>query len=59
MITPKHLKDLRTKHGLTQEQAANLVFKTKSCWCQYEKGKRTMDKGTYELLKIKLREDKL
>ena len=57
MITAKELKTLRKKHGLTQTEIATLVFQTKQAWSQYESGSRNMTATTYELLKIKLRED--
>lgn len=57
MITKEELKAMRKKHDLTQTQIAALVFKSKMAWSYYESGKRQMSKGTYELLKIKLKED--
>lgn len=54
-MTPKILKELRNKHGLTQSEIASLVFKTKMAWSHYETGKRTIDKAVYELLLIKLK----
>lgn len=51
--TPKEIKALRTKAGLTQRQCAQLLGKTTRAWQYWEAGKRPMPASDFELFKIK------
>lgn len=39
-ITSKRLRKLRIAHKLTQEDIANRLFISRSCWANYERGVR-------------------
>lgn len=51
--TPEEIKQARKDAGLTQTQAAELIYKSCRAWQQYEKGDREMDKAFFELFMIK------
>lgn len=51
--TPLEIKQSRTDVGLTQTQAAELIYKNIRTWQQWEKGDREMDAAFFELFKIK------
>ncbi len=51
--TPEQIKKARKDAGLTQTQAADLIYKSCRAWQQYEKGDREMDKALFELFMIK------
>ncbi len=46
----------RTNAGLTQEEAAALVYVTVFAWRKWEYGERRMMPATWELLQIKLKD---
>ena len=52
--TPEQIKQARAAAGLTQTQAADLIYKSCRAWQQYEKGDRAMDKALFELFMIKV-----
>jgi len=43
----------REKAGLTQTEAAKLIYKALRTWQQWEAGSRDMDPAYWELFKIK------
>lgn len=51
--TPEQIKQARKDAGLTQTQAADLIYKSCRAWQQYEKGDREMDKALIELFTLK------
>lgn len=51
--TPVEVKAARLAAGLTQTQAAALVYKTLSGWQRWEQGERDMDPALWELFLIK------
>jgi len=51
--TPEQIKQARKEAGLTQTQAADLIYKSCRAWQQYEKGDREMDKALFELFMLK------
>ena len=51
--TPTQIKDARQAAGLTQTQAAALIYKKVLAWQRYESGGRAMDPALYELFLIK------
>lgn len=51
--TPAEIKQSRLDYGLTQTQAAALIYKNIRTWQQWEKGDREMDIAFFELFKIK------
>ncbi|MFA6213425.1 MAG: hypothetical protein WC714_28570 [Candidatus Obscuribacterales bacterium] len=53
--TPNQIKQARTDAGLTQTQAAALIYKGCRCWQQWEAGSRSMDKALFELFMIKVK----
>lgn len=53
--TPKQIKEIREKYGLTQTVAANLIYKALRSWQQWEKGDRPMDPAFWELFNIKIK----
>lgn len=52
-MTPAKVKKARHTAGLTQEQAAKLVFVSVSAWRSWEQGARNMPRGTWELFRCK------
>ena len=53
-MTPKRLKALRAKHGLTQSAMAELIHCHRVSYARFETGTRKMSPALYELLTIKL-----
>lgn len=51
--TLNQIKSERKKAGLTQSEAAKLIYKALRTWQQYEAGDREMDPAYWELFKIK------
>ncbi|MGH8261389.1 MAG: hypothetical protein ACREUG_17035 [Steroidobacteraceae bacterium] len=45
---------MRLMHGLTQAQAAALVYATTSAWEEWEQDRRRMHPGLWHLLRIRL-----
>jgi len=52
--TPEQIKQARTDAGLTQTQAAALLYKTCRAWQKWESGEAKMDKVFFELFNIKV-----
>jgi DNA-binding transcriptional regulator YiaG len=52
-IDKEIIKQARKDAGLTQSQAADLIYKTWRCWAQWEAGDRRMDLAYYELFMIR------
>ena len=52
--TPAQIVALRDKAGLTQTQAAAVVFTTLRNWQQWEGGERRMHPAFYELFRMKV-----
>jgi putative transcriptional regulator len=52
--TPEQIRQTREKAGLTQTQAAELIYKKLRTWQQWERGDREMDPAFWELFKIKI-----
>lgn len=52
-ITPEQIKYARLSSGLTQTQAASLIYKALITWQQWEAGVRLMDPAFFELFLIK------
>jgi DNA-binding transcriptional regulator YiaG len=54
MVGNKHqIKSARKKAGLTQREAASLVYCTVRAWQMWEAGDRVMHASTWELFLIK------
>lgn len=51
--TPENIKLARKAAGLTQSQAAAIIYRTKRNWQQWEGGERRMDLALWELFGIK------
>ena len=51
--TPEQIKLSRKISGLTQTQAAALIYKKLLAWQRYESGDRAMDYALYELFLLK------
>ena len=51
--TPEQIKKSRLNAGLTQAQAAAVIYKQILAWQRYESGDRVMDAAYYELFLIK------
>lgn len=54
--TPEQIKKSRLNAGLTQDQAAAVIYKKLLAWQRYESGDRAMDAAYYELFLIKTRQ---
>lgn len=52
--TPEQIKQARKDAGLTQAQAAELIYKNIRTWQQWEAGDRQMDAAFWELFNIKI-----
>lgn len=50
---PKDIRAARNSAGLTQSEAAALVYSTLSAWQRWEQGERRMHPGLWELFNIK------
>jgi putative transcriptional regulator len=51
--TPEQIRQLRMAAGLTQGQAAALLYKTERAWRMWESGDRQMDPAFCELFCVK------
>ena len=51
--TPAQVKQARANAGLTQKQAAEVIYKKILAWQRYESGDREMDAAYWELFLIK------
>lgn len=51
--TPDQIRSARIAAGLTQTQAAALIYSSLRSWQQWEAGDRRMHPGLFELFKIK------
>lgn len=51
---PKRIKQARLNAGLTQTQAAALIYKSLRTWQQWEAGDREMDLALFELFELKV-----
>ena len=51
--TPEQVKQARATAGLTQKQAAEVIYKKVLAWQRYESGDRAMDAAYWELFLIK------
>ena len=56
--TPEQIKAARANAGLTQSQAALIVYKTLNAWQKWEAGQREMDAALWEPFLIKINEIK-
>ncbi len=54
--TPEEIKAARKLAGLTQEQAAALVYVKRDGWIRWEHGIRKMHPGMWELFLSKVKE---
>lgn len=52
--TPQEIHDARIAAGLTQTEAAALIYKKLRVWQYYENGDRTIDPALWELFQLKL-----
>ncbi len=46
---PATIRKARRAVGITQAQAADLIYRSSRAWRYYETGERTMDRPTWEL----------
>lgn len=53
--TPKTVIMARKAAGITQSQAAGVVYRTLRNWQQWERGDREMDRALFELFCLKTR----
>jgi len=53
IVKPAQIKESRKDAGLTQTQAAALIYKSCRAWQQWEAGDRKMDRALWELFLIK------
>lgn len=51
--SPGDIRAMREAAGLTQGQAAALIYRTARNWQQWEGGERRMDPALWELFRIK------
>lgn len=54
MIKPEQIRKARMDAGLTQTQAAALIYKSMRAWQQWESGERIMQRDSWELFNIKI-----
>ncbi len=54
--TPQDIKDARKLAGLTQRQAAALIYLDAQTWAKWEQGANKMSQGLWELFHIKVKE---
>ena len=52
-MKPEEIKSLRLEAGLTQQQAAELIYCSVGAWKKWESGDREMHRAFFELFKIK------
>lgn len=57
--TPSEILRAREDAGLTQQQAADLLFSSWRTWQDWERGERRMHPASWEAFNIKLRARKL
>ena len=57
--TPAQIRTARDSAGLTQTEAACLIYATRRAWQEWEAGNRRMHPGLWELFNIKLDNRKL
>ena len=57
--TPSEILRAREDAGLTQQQAADLLFSSWRTWQDWERGERRMNPASWELFNTKLRARKL
>ena len=55
--TPAEVKEARHKPGLTQPQAAALIYFTLSGWQRFEQGERNMHPALWELFLEKTKKE--
>ena len=51
---PSEIKKVRLRAGLTQEQAAELIYSTRRTWQSWECGVNPMHAALWELFKLKV-----
>lgn len=51
---PKEIIDARTASGLSQTEAAALIYSTLRTWQDWEAGERRMHPGLFELFNLKV-----
>jgi DNA-binding XRE family transcriptional regulator len=54
---PSQIKEVRKRAGLTQTQAAELIYSTKRTWQGWEAGINSMHPALWELFKLKVSGD--
>ena len=52
--SPGQIRAARLEAGLTQRQAADLIYATVSAWESWEQGLRRMHPGLWELFRLKI-----
>lgn len=52
--TPEEIRAARIAAGLTQREAAALIYATQSAWEDWEQGRRRMHPGLFKLFLIKV-----
>ena len=52
--TPEEVRAARNAAGLTQTEAAAVVYCTLSAWQRWEQGERSMHPATFELFSLKV-----
>jgi DNA-binding transcriptional regulator YiaG len=51
---PTEIKSARLRAGLTQVQAAEVIYSTKRTWQDWERGLNSMHPALWELFKLKV-----
>lgn len=51
--TPDELRAFRERHGLTQNQAAKLVYRVSTAWYAWEAGTYKMDPALWQFVQIR------
>lgn len=54
--TPEDIRSERKRAGLTQREAAALIYATQSAWEDWEQGRRRMHPALWELFRLKVKE---
>lgn len=57
--TPEQIKEARKRSGLTQTEAADVIYKQLLAWQRYEAGDRGMDAALFELFLLKTGQQEL
>ena len=52
--TPEDISSARKRAGLTQREAAALIYATQSAWEDWEQGRRRMHPALWELFRLKV-----